>query len=107
MSAEHMKMRLEEIAVWHRDLGQVEFTLVSQEPPPPPPWVNPDNWYGGEGDRLTFSVPAKKAVTQPSTGIANLGTKPDGSPNLVKYTYDPVTGSWVNPIPVDHNGVPL
>lgn len=109
MSAEHMQMRLDTIAIWHVKDGTIEVTARSMEPPPPPPGVRPDLWYGGAGDKLSVVVPARKAVTTASTGIAQSETvdQTTGLPTYKLYTWNATTQSWGTPVPCDHNGVPL
>lgn len=104
MSATDQAMGITQIT-WHVASGTVEFTLVSREPPPPPEWVDESQWYGGGGDVLTFSVPAKKAVSAPATGIAVTGTNADGTPQYTKYTWDGT--AWSSPVRCDSNGNPL
>jgi hypothetical protein len=105
MSADAMQMRLNS-AVWHIAAGTVELSFESLEPPAPPEWVPGDQWYGGSGDRLTVSIPAKKATALAPTGWARTGTDPvSGQGRYTLYTYNGTT--WANPKPCDANGTPL
>jgi hypothetical protein len=104
MSAEHQSMRIKK-TIWHVKEGTIEFILESTEPPPRPEWIREDQWYGGGGDTLTFSAPARKASTAPSSGIGVTGYDADGKPQYTRYTWNG-TG-WINPVRVDQMGNPL
>jgi hypothetical protein len=109
MSAEHMAMRINGTAVWHVKDGTIEITLQSMEPPPRPAGVREDLWYGGAGDTLSVVVPARKAVTAPSTGIAQSSTVDpvSGLPTYKLYTWNATTQTWGTPVACDSNGNPL
>lgn len=94
-------------AVWHVTDGTIDLIFRSQEVPPRPDWVREDQWYGGPGETISLTAPARKPVVAPSTGIGVTGTNPDGSPQFTRYTWNAATQSWTNPVRVDAQGNPL
>lgn len=96
--------------IWHTVPNTIEVVLRSNEVPPPPEWFPPDQWWGGAGVELAFTIPSqflKQASTTPTTVWGRTGTDPDGTPQYTRYTWDQTKKAWVNPIRVDSGNVPI